>query len=48
MYTNTSNDLSDVVENWVDALESLSKTEQTARKKIIFLAREILEMEGEL
>ena len=48
-HENTSNDLFDVVENWVDIpMESLSKTEQAARKRIISLARKILEMEGEL
>ena len=42
---NTSNDLQDCVENWYEKLSN--DYEKNAKKKIIRLARKIVEMEGE-
>ena len=44
-FQNTANDLADCVEHWTD--RELSPQEDRARKQILELAREILEMEGE-
>ncbi len=45
-HENTASDLRDVVEKWWD-FENESSYEIKARKEIIELARELLEMEGE-
>lgn len=48
-HENTANDLQNVVENWHDYDETTANSyERRGRERIINLAREILELEGEL
>lgn len=48
-HENTARDLQDVVDRWEDTdEEGLDQYEKAGRKRIVKLAREILEMEGEL
>jgi len=44
-FENTSNDLEDCVDNW-ELSEDASDFEKNAKKKIIKLAREIVDMGG--
>lgn len=45
-FENTSNDLQDCLDNWELDKEEASDYEKNGKKKIIELAKEIVEMEG--